>query len=287
MPVTGDETLMVVPLGSGSKGNCIYVGSAQCGVLVDAGLSAKQTILRLEAAGLGHAIIEGVFVGHEHSDHIGAARVLQRKLSARCGREVMFWMTRGTYDGAHTRCRPDRVSWLTPGTPVTTGALSVEGIPSPHDTVDPVVFVITHGELRAAILTDMGRTTQALEDALRHVDIALVEFNHDREMLLNGHYSWPLKQRVLGPEGHLSNAQAADLVARGASKRLKHLILAHLSADNNTPAAALAAARDALQRAGCTDVSVQVAPQDTAMASPPVVRSACRRVSVDPSPHAQ
>jgi len=280
------EHLMIAPLGSGSKGNSTYVGTRQRGVLIDAGLSAKQVFLRLEMAGLGDAVIEGVFVGHEHSDHIGAARVLQRKLRKREGSAANCWMTRGTYEGAHPRCRPEEVDWLEAGEAVSTGSFLVTGIPSPHDTVDPVVFVVAYGGLRAAVLTDMGRSTNMIEDALRGVDVALVEFNHDRDMLLDGHYAWALKQRVLGPQGHLSNDQAGELVERGSSARLQHLVLAHLSADNNTPTSARQAAEAALRRAGNAHVSVHVAPQDTPLLPPPVVY-AQQRPTDQPAPARQ
>ena len=261
MQSASNSYLLVQPLGSGSKGNSTYIGTRERGVLIYAVLSAKQTLGRLAESGLGDSLIEAVFIGHEHSDHIGGARVVQRKLQKKFGHGVPFWMTRGTYYGAPERCRPEVGGWLVSGVPVETASFSVLGIPSSHDTRDPVVFVVDAGELRAGVFTDMGRTTKAVEEALGTVDVALVEFNHDREMLINGHYAWPLKQRVLGPQGHLSNAQAAQLVERAASPRLKHLMLAHLSEDNNTPKAALVAAREALQRVGLADVEVRVAPQ--------------------------
>ncbi|MEN0061558.1 MAG: MBL fold metallo-hydrolase [Myxococcota bacterium] len=254
--------LIVAPLGSGSRGNCTYVGSAAHGLLVDCGLSTRQVLLRLEAVGLDQARIDGVLVTHEHSDHVGAARILSRRLHERQGSAVPFFLTRGTEASLNPRCRPEHHRLIVAGQPFRVGPFEVTPTRVPHDVLDPVAYLVGYRGRYAFVVTDLGRSTRLIERQLSQAHLAVVEFNHDLEMLLDGPYPWSLKQRVRGNHGHLSNEQAADLVANGASDRLKHLLLAHLSDDNNLPERALDAAHRALHRAGLDGVQVQVAPQE-------------------------
>lgn len=256
------ESAVVAPLASGSRGNCTFVGDDRRGVLVDCGVSTRQILRRLESAGLGHVRIEAVLVTHEHSDHVGAARVLSRRLAEREGRSIPFYMTQGTARGLHPSCKPDRIDIIDAGTPFELSAgLSVEPVTVPHDTRDPVSYTLTVGRVRVGILTDLGRGTRLVERQLAGLDVAMLEFNHDLTMLLEGAYPWHLKQRVRGPHGHLSNAQAAELLARSGVGRLRHLVLAHLSEQNNRPELALQAAHEGLHAAGVRGVHVHVADQ--------------------------
>ncbi|MEO0600549.1 MAG: MBL fold metallo-hydrolase [Myxococcota bacterium] len=254
--------LIVVPLGSGSRGNCTYVGSASRGVLVDCGLSTRQVMLRLDAVGLGDVRIDGVLVTHEHADHVGAARILSNKLRERQGAPVPFFLTRGTEAHLNPRCRPEQIRFVTAGTPFRIGPFHITPTRVPHDVMDPVAYLVGFRGRNAFVVTDLGRSTRLVEQQLKKAHLAVVEFNHDRTMLRDGPYPWSLKQRVGGSHGHLSNDQAAELVAAGASDRLQHLLLAHLSDDNNLPELALQAAHEALHRAGLRSVGVQVAPQE-------------------------
>ncbi|MFT4625698.1 MAG: phosphoribosyl 1,2-cyclic phosphodiesterase [Myxococcota bacterium] len=262
MPLLFRHDAILAPLGSGSRGNCTYIGDDTRGVLVDCGLSARQTLLRLEAAGLGAVRIEGVLVTHEHGDHVAAARVLSDRLERRQGHTVPFFMTRGTAGALRDRVRPKELITIQSGRRFRVGSLEVEPFTVPHDTCDPVAYTVKVGDTVAAVVTDLGRSTRLVEQQLARCSLALIEFNHDLGMLMDGPYPWALKQRVRGRHGHLSNAQAAELVRRAATPRLEHLLLAHLSDDNNEPAVAREAAEAALHGAGLRGVTVTVAPQD-------------------------
>ena len=255
------QDVVVATLGSGSRGNATYIGTDRSGVLVDCGLSTRQIFRRLDEIGLGRPEIRAVLVTHEHSDHVGAARVLDRALFKATGKHVPFYMSRGTRHGLHERCVPTRVEKVQSGRPFQVGDFVVEPWTVPHDTVDPLAFAVAIGDVRAGVITDLGRPTRLVERQFGSLDIAVLEFNHDLQMLIEGAYPWRLKQRVKGAHGHLSNAQAADVVRRGAAGRLKHLVLAHLSEDNNHPDEALKAAEKALMDVGAAGVTVHVASQ--------------------------
>jgi len=201
-------------------------------------------------------------VTHEHTDHVGAARVLCRRLQEAQGEPVHFYLTRGTAAHVNPRCRPEHVRIVTAGTAFRIGAFEITPTRVPHDVMDPVAYLVGFRGRYAFVVTDLGRSTRLVEQQLAKAHLAVVEFNHDREMLFDGAYPWVLKQRVSGNHGHLSNDQAAELVARGASDRLQHLLLAHLSDDNNLPELALESAHRALHGAGLSRVGVQVAPQE-------------------------
>jgi phosphoribosyl 1,2-cyclic phosphodiesterase len=261
-------SVVVAPLASGSRGNCTFVGTRRSGVLIDCGLSARQIDKRRAAIGLDRAVIEGVLVTHEHADHVGAAGVLSQRLAKAQGAPVPFYMTRGTRDAVPPQCLADRRIRVTPGVSFDVGGFRVDPFLVPHDTAEPVAYALEVGGSRVAVITDLGRPTQLVAAVLAGVDVAVVEFNHDLQMLLDGSYPWPLKQRVKGPHGHLSNEQARDLVRAGTSGRLRHLVLAHLSEQNNRPDLAIAAAHDALPT-GCR-AEVHVALQDAPTAALPL-----------------
>lgn len=270
------SSLAFVPLGSGSKGNATYVGDGRRGVLIDCGLSALQVFKRLEAVGLGGSTIDAVLITHEHTDHVAAAAVLDRKLEAQQGRRVPFYMTAGTASRVTDAHRPRQVEIVPQGARVAWGGWTLEAHAIPHDTPEPVAWAIEADGARVGVITDLGHAPRLVEQLLSTLDIAIVEFNHDVEMLMDGSYPWPVKQRVRGRHGHLSNDQSADLVRRGASPRLKHLILGHLSGENNTPDEALRAAEQAVQALGRTDLTVHVAEQT----------AACGPFRVSARPHA-
>ena len=253
--------VVVATLASGSRGNCTYVGTPEHGVLVDCGLSTRQVLRRMQEIGLGGARIDGVLITHEHADHVGAARILSARLEREQGFEVPFYMTKGTRMGLHPRCIPGKRVRVVAGERFEVGGFVVEPFRVPHDVPDPVGYVVAHQEVHVGVVTDLGRVTRLVERQLSRCDVAVVEFNHCAELLMDGPYPWPLKQRVRGAHGHLSNDQAEALVAAGASGRLEHLVLAHLSEDNNLPERALEAAHRGLHAAGVHGVEVRVASQ--------------------------
>jgi phosphoribosyl 1,2-cyclic phosphodiesterase len=258
------QDVVVAPLGSGSRGNATYIGDGRTGVLIDCGLSARQIMQRMSELGLEGAPIQGVLLTHEHADHVAAAGVLQRQLRRERGEGPEFFATPGTAQGIPERCRPDRFTLIEAGTSWTLGGLRIEPIAVPHDTVDPVCFTVASGNTRVGVVTDLGTPTRLLVQQVASLDVAVLEFNHDVDMLLQGDYPWSLKQRIRSHHGHLSNVQGAALLREAAriSTRLKHVFLAHLSEENNRPEKAMEAASEALHRAGRMDIHVTIAEQD-------------------------
>lgn len=258
--------LTVVVLGSGSKGNATWIGDRSTGVLIDCGLSTRQILKRLDQVGLPDAPIDAVLVTHEHSDHVGGARVLCNRLRKRTGRSVPFYMTAGTLRGTHPKSRPDAVEEIVPGEAFQVRHLRVDPFSVPHDVRDPVAFRVGLDGVWAGVVTDLGRPTALVRRKLASLTIGVLEFNHDTRMLLDGGYPWHLKQRIRSAHGHLSNAQAAELLgdALDTEQALKHLALAHLSEENNAPERARASCLDVLTQRGLGDaVTVHVAPQAT------------------------
>ena len=262
MSVLFHQNLVVAVLGSGSRGNCTYIGDGVHGVLVDCGISTRQVLARLDQIGLGEAPVDAVLVTHEHADHVGAAAILDRRLEQRSGKLVPFIMTAGTRQCLHPKVVPRRVVATTPGSPFRIGKLLVDPFAIPHDTLDPVAYTVQAGPTRVAVVTDLGSTPRLVAHQLSTADIAVLEFNHDVQMLMEGAYPWALKQRIRGGHGHLSNLQAAELLVRAAPPRLRHLVLAHLSEENNRPEKALEAADGAIGAAKLRGVTVHVAAPD-------------------------
>jgi len=260
--------VVVAVLASGSTGNCTYIGDGRAGVLIDCGISARQVLVRLDEVGLADAPIDAVLITHEHSDHVGAARVLCNRLYKRHGRWVPFLMTRGTRQALRDNVVPAAIEEVEAGTPVQLGHLHLDPFRVPHDTPDPVAWRVQLGGVWAGVITDLGRPTTLVEDKLRSLSVAVLEFNHDFEMLMGGSYPWPLKQRIRSSHGHLSNEQGAELLTRGLGENLRELVLGHLSEENNQPAHALAAATGALRQAGAHDgVRVRVGQPRTPLAA--------------------
>lgn len=274
------QDLVVATLSSGSRGNCTYIGDTRSGVLVDCGLSARQITGRLESCGLSEVRIDAVLVTHEHKDHVGGARVLDDRLFARQGARVPFHLTVGTMTGLDPRCAPVQMTPVTPGQPFRIGQMTIEPFAIPHDTYEPVAYLVSTPELTVGVLTDLGSFTGAIAEKVARMDVGIIEFNHDLERLMDGPYPYSLKTRVRGPRGHLSNAQAAEMLTRAVPERMQHLILAHLSEENNTPELALEAASRAMHQ-GHAGLEIRVASQDHAV-GPVRVKPAARPALAKP-----
>ena len=253
-------------LSSGSKGNSTYVGDGRNGVLIDCGPSTKQILKRMDAVGLGDAPIDAVLVTHEHSDHAGSCRVLAKRLERDRGRPVPFHMTPGTAGALKPQMMPHTLQTIEAGRMFKVGPLTVDPFRIPHDTADPIAYRIGVGDRWLGVVTDLGRPTTLVSQKLSTLSVAVVGFNHDVEMLLDGPYAWSVKQRVRSSHGHLSNAQAADLLVDAAGSNLEHVVLGHLSEENNDPNKALHQAAAALHKIGAADrVTLQVGCQDHAL----------------------
>lgn len=246
-------------LASGSGGNACYVETACARVLVDAGLSCRETIRRLGALGVDPASLHALVITHEHTDHISGAGPLARRF------QLPVYMNGPTFRkglralGAVTSPVP-----ILTGQTVTVNDLFIETFTKCHDAADPMGLVLCSEGARLGIITDLGRSTRVVEDRLRGCRALVVEFNHDEEMLEDGPYPLELKRRIRGDHGHLSNRQAARLVSALAHPDLAWVIPAHLSEINNEPGRALKAVQDALAgRNGCRS-EVVISSQDVA-----------------------
>ena len=229
-------------LGSGSEGNGLLVEVGATRVLIDCGFGFRDTVARLARIGVAPEAVSAIIVTHEHSDHIcGVA-----PFAARFGTPV--WLTFGTLEAVAERFASlPHVYGFDSHDVFEIGDIEVRPFPVPHDAREPVQFVCSDGCWRLGVLTDLGISTAYVEASLSGCDALVLECNHDLDLLANGDYPFSLKQRIASKFGHLDNCAAAGLLARLDNSRLKHLIAAHLSQNNNLPAlarAALAAALD-------------------------------------------
>ena len=253
-------TLKVCILASGSSGNCAYVASEQTRILIDAGLSGKEIARRLEGVGVGLADIHAVCVTHEHDDHTAALGVLQRRFG------ISLYANAGTIQAVEQSEKFNGVKWnmFTTGSAFPIADLRLEPFSVPHDSYDPVGFVVSCGVDRVAIVTDMGMATGLVRERLKSCRIVVIESNHDEQLLKDADRPWPLKQRIAGRQGHFSNRQAAELITEVAGPALSAVILVHLSADCNRPDLAEKAMKDALAKIGRSDVTVKLSYPDKA-----------------------
>ncbi len=246
--------LRICVLASGSSGNCTYIGSEQTAILIDAGLSGRETALRLERIGARLESIRGVCVSHEHNDHTAGLRVLHRRHG------IPVYVNSGTVDALKRGEKLESVAWqiFSTGTPFGVGDLQVHPFSVPHDAMEPVGFVVECGGIRVGVVTDIGVATSLARERLRHCQAVVLEANHDEQMLHAAQRPWSLKQRILGRQGHLSNAHAAEMLAEIAGPDLKQVFLAHLSRDCNRQDLALHAAESVLKKAGHHHVKVSL-----------------------------
>ncbi|HEB66520.1 MAG TPA: MBL fold metallo-hydrolase [Gammaproteobacteria bacterium] len=238
-------------LGSGSKGNATLIQEGDTCLLIDSGFSLRELERRLARLGLTADQITAVLVTHEHGDHIGGVGPLARKHG------MPVWTTRGTMAGGQLGRLPD---WrpIDVHEPLAIGNLAVQAYPVPHDAREPCQFVFGNGDVRLGLLTDAGGITAHIVERLDGVAALILECNHDETLLAEGPYPPALKARVGGRFGHLSNAQAAELLTRIDTGALQHVIAAHLSEQNNTAQHARAALSTAL---GCHADWIGVADQ--------------------------
>jgi len=221
--------LYITSLNSGSNGNCYYIGNAREAVLVDAGLSCRETERRMKRLALSMDKVKAIFISHEHSDHIRGLAVLATKY------RLPVYITPGTLH--HTRLDLSRVAVLPfqANEPVAVGALSVTAFAKLHDARDPHSFVVACQDVKVGVFTDIGAPCDQLIAHFRQCHAAFLEANYDEGLLERGNYPYYLKNRIRGGRGHLSNRQALALFAAYKPEFMSHLLLAHLSKDNNCP----------------------------------------------------
>jgi phosphoribosyl 1,2-cyclic phosphodiesterase len=243
-------SLRVTILGSGSSGNCTLLETERTRLLVDAGFGKKETLRRLAAVGRSVERLDGIVISHEHTDHIGAlAQVLgQWRATVYLNEATHSEVLRILPETAHKRL--DRVEHIRAGQRFLVGDIEVSPIAIPHDAIDPLGFTFRARGTKVAIVTDLGYLPELVKVHLRESDCLVLESNHDLEMLKVGPYPWHIKQRVMSRTGHLSNHSVSEFLAdaEGFDARARHVVLAHLSENNNNPDVARISAEEALGR---------------------------------------
>lgn len=226
--------MITISVQSGSNGNCIYVEAGDVRLLFDAGITGKQATRRLGQQRRDPHRCDALIISHHHSDHSRSAGVFQRKYN------LPLYISERTLRQLNERLgRLSEVRHFEPGEVLDFGDVQVETIPTPHDAIDSAVFVIHHDGKQLGILTDLGHPFAELAGLLGRLDAVYIESNYDPEMLEKGPYPANLKARIRGSGGHISNVEAAQLLAENAGDRLQWVALAHLSEHNNAPQVAL------------------------------------------------
>jgi phosphoribosyl 1,2-cyclic phosphodiesterase len=235
-------------LASGSRGNCTVLSSASASILVDAGLSCRETLKRMKAAGEDPHLLKAIVISHEHADHVAGLDVLARKL------KIPVYITEDTYhcwrkvvrdkDGRPVTL--ERREHFHAGRSFMIGDITVTPFTIPHDAADPCGFTFKAQGVKIGIATDLGYLPFNVKNQLRGCDGLMIESNHDLEMLRNGPYPWMVKQRVMSRVGHLSNSALAEFFEKDYDGGASFLVLAHLSEHNNHPELARETAYKAL-----------------------------------------
>jgi phosphoribosyl 1,2-cyclic phosphodiesterase len=245
-------------LGSGSSGNCAYVETPEARILVDAGFSPRQIRQRLASIGRTPENLTAILITHEHSDHISGLIGIAAKLN------IPIYCNRDTKDAFEFQLQTKfNCNLFNTGASFEIADILVETFSIPHDAQDPVGFLLRTARGNIGFVTDLGHTTKLVLDRIRAANVLVLESNHDVKMLQDcPHRAWPLKQRILGRHGHLSNVAAAEAAAQIMSAGLRHLYLAHLSRECNKPELAQHVMAEQLHHIGATHVRLQLAAQD-------------------------
>ncbi|MCM2307075.1 MAG: MBL fold metallo-hydrolase [Sulfuritalea sp.] len=244
-------------LGSGSRGNALLVEAGNTCLLVDAGFGPREISRRLERLGLAADAVDAVLVTHEHSDHIGGVFACARRF------DWAVLLTHGTLAASADAGADTRITIIDSHESLSVGDICVQPFPVPHDAREPVQFTLADGARRLGVLTDAGHVTPHMIAMLEACDALVLECNHDTAMLEQGRYPQALKRRIGGPWGHLDNTAAASLLSQIGAAKLQHVVAAHLSEENNSPALARAALSAVL---GCTQDWIGIATQDQGFA---------------------
>lgn len=221
--------LFTASLNSGSNGNCYYVGNSKEAVLIDAGLSCKETEKRMARMGLKIQSVKAIFISHEHTDHIRGVEVLSRK------HRIPVYMTELTKLSGGLTIDPLLYNSFMSHKTVTIGSLQVVPFSKEHDAAEPFSFVIRGNDITIGVMTDIGRACANVVKYFKECHAVYLESNYDTDMLMNGHYPVYLKKRISSDKGHLSNHQASELFQKHKPDFMSHVFLSHLSAENNDP----------------------------------------------------
>jgi phosphoribosyl 1,2-cyclic phosphodiesterase len=253
--------MKICTLASSSSGNCTIVSNGQTHILIDAGISLRRITKSLGCLGLSPGDLSGVLITHEHSDHINGLKMLLKY------HKTPVFAPAGAGKGL---CQglPEAsgcISFFQAGSELVFGDMTVKSFKTPHDTPESVGYRFDSGQSVFVFVTDLGCVTTAVMDAVRGADMAVIEANHDVDMLKNGIYPYYLKRRILSEHGHLSNMDSGYLAARLTESGTKRIVLAHLSKENNTPVLARETVCNSLTCIGAVagrDMELAVAPAD-------------------------
>jgi phosphoribosyl 1,2-cyclic phosphodiesterase len=241
-------SLFIASLNSGSNGNCYYIGNDQEAVFIDAGLSCKETELRMHRLGLDMRLVKAIFISHEHNDHISGVVGLVTKYN------IPVYFSQPTLKEAGLGRIRKQALHFTSHQRVVIGGLHITAFPKKHDACDPHSFVVSASKTNIGVFTDIGKPCDQLIHYFKQCHAAFLESNYDESMLEKGRYPYFLKNRIRGGEGHLSNRQALDLYLNHRPSFMSHLLLSHLSKENNSPELV-----ESIFKAVTTDTQVVVA----------------------------
>jgi phosphoribosyl 1,2-cyclic phosphodiesterase len=222
-------SLFISSLNSGSNGNCYYIGNQEEAVLVDGGISCRETEKRMKRLGLSMKKVKAIFVTHEHGDHVHGVPAISKK------HRVPVYITPGTLQNGRMELKEELIVPFKAYEPVRIGNLSVTAFPKLHDARDPHSFIVASDTVTVGIFTDIGLACEHVTRNFQQCHAAFLEANYDEALLENGGYPYHLKVRIRSGKGHLSNNQAAQLFVDHRPSFMSHLFLSHLSHDNNRP----------------------------------------------------
>jgi phosphoribosyl 1,2-cyclic phosphodiesterase len=222
-------SLYIASLNSGSNGNCYYIGNHKDAVLIDAGLSCRETEKRMKQVGLSMSKVRAIFISHEHSDHIKGVTLLSKKY------DLPVYITPKTMQYGRLFVSEQLAKTFTPFEPVRVGQINVTAFPKQHDAIEPHSFVVEYAGVTIGVFTDIGIPCDNLARHFQKCHAAFLEANYDTSMLELGRYPIHLKNRIRGGQGHLSNGQALQFFREYKPAHMSHLLLSHLSQDNNSP----------------------------------------------------
>lgn len=222
-------SLFITSLNSGSNGNCYYIGNDKEAVLIDAGISCKETEKRMKRLGLNIENVKAIFISHEHTDHIKGVEVLSKKF------KLPVYITNGTLNNSNLNIGVQFIRTFRAYESIKVGELNVKPFPKLHDAADPYSFIISGNGINIGVLTDIGNACHHVIGNFKDCHAAFLEANYDEELLETGGYPFYLKKRIRSGHGHLSNVQSLEIFTKHRSENLSHLILSHLSRENNSP----------------------------------------------------
>lgn len=221
--------LFISSLNTGSNGNCFYIGNNDEAILIDAGLTCKETETRMQRLSLSMSKVKAIFISHEHSDHIRGLPVLAKKY------QIPIYITKSTLIGGKQLLQENLINSFVAYIPIVFGNLSITAFPKKHDAAEPHSFTISCKGSTVGVFTDIGSHCEHVIANFKKCNAVFLEANYDEEMLEKGRYPYFLKNRIRGGNGHLSNKQALDLFLAHKPAQMSHVFLSHLSKDNNCP----------------------------------------------------